>query len=120
VNSGDLPAQEARRFDEEVLGEVLTFFAADRWLRSRAVETVREILSDDVVRVIPQSHESFVSEFDFYAARQGKGYSLADCVSMQTMRREGLSDVLTSDRHFEQEGFARCSLTPDALLFVEE
>ena len=24
---------------------------------------------------------------------------------MQTMRREGLVDVLTNDRHFEQEGF---------------
>jgi len=24
---------------------------------------------------------------------------------MQTMRREGLTDVLTNDRHFEQEGF---------------
>jgi predicted nucleic acid-binding protein len=24
---------------------------------------------------------------------------------MQTMRREGITDVLTSDRHFEQEGF---------------
>jgi predicted nucleic acid-binding protein len=26
-------------------------------------------------------------------------------VAMQTMRREGLTDVLTNDRHFEQEGF---------------
>lgn len=34
-----------------------------------------------------------------------KGYSLTDCISMQTMRREGLNDVLTNDRHFEQEGF---------------
>jgi len=34
-----------------------------------------------------------------------KGYSLADCISMQTMRREGLTDVLTNDLHFEQEGF---------------
>jgi predicted nucleic acid-binding protein len=24
---------------------------------------------------------------------------------MQTMRREGLTEVLTNDRHFEQEGF---------------
>jgi predicted nucleic acid-binding protein len=24
---------------------------------------------------------------------------------MQTMEREGLKDVLTNDRHFEQEGF---------------
>jgi uncharacterized protein len=37
--------------------------------------------------------------------RPGKGYSLTDCISMQTMRREGISDALTNDRHFEQEGF---------------
>jgi predicted nucleic acid-binding protein len=32
-------------------------------------------------------------------------HSLTDCISIQTMRREGLSDVLIHDRHFQQEGF---------------
>ena len=116
INPGDRFAQEVQRFDdllsggsvyttEEVLVEVLTFFAADTWLRIRAVETVREILSDPAVHVIPQSHESFLSGFDLYAARPDKGYSLTDCISMRTMRREGLTQVLTNDRHFEQEGF---------------
>lgn len=111
INPGDRFAQEVQRFDdllsggsvyttEEVLVEVLTFFAADTWLRIRAVETVREILSDPAVHVIPQSHESFLSGFDLYAARPDKGYSLTDCISMQTMRREGLTQVLTNDRHF--------------------
>jgi predicted nucleic acid-binding protein len=90
---------------EEVLAEVLTFFAADSWLRNRAVETVREIFSDPAVHIIPQSHESFLSGFDLYAARPDKGYSLTDCISMQTMRKEGMTEVLTNDRHFEQEGF---------------
>jgi predicted nucleic acid-binding protein len=66
---------------------------------------VREILSDPAVHIIPQSHESFLSGFDLYAARPDKGYSLTDCISMQTMRREGLTQALTNDRHFEQEGF---------------
>jgi len=116
TNPADRYSREVLRFDalfsqgnvyttEEVLIEVLTFFAADSWLRNRAVETVRAILSDPAVRVIPQSHESFLSGFDLYAARPDKGYSLTDCISMQTMRREGLSEVLTNDRHFEQEGF---------------
>jgi predicted nucleic acid-binding protein len=48
---------------------------------------------------------SFQAGFDLYAARPDKGYSLTDCVSMNTMRREGLTEVLTNDRHFEQEGF---------------
>jgi len=34
-----------------------------------------------------------------------KGYSLTDCISMETMRHEGITDVLTNDAHFEQEGF---------------
>ncbi len=90
---------------EEVLAEVLTFFAADTWLRNRAVETVRELLSDPAVHIVPQSHESFLSGFDLYAARPDKGYSLTDCISMQFMRRNGLVQALTNDRHFEQEGF---------------
>jgi uncharacterized protein len=116
ANPADRHSREVLRFDallsqenvyttEEVLIEVLAFFAGGTWLRNRAVETVREILSDPAVRVIPQSHESFVAGFDLYAARPDKGYSLTDCISMQTMRREGLIDVLTNDRHFEQEGF---------------
>jgi uncharacterized protein len=87
------------------LAELLTFFATDSWLRSRAVETVREIISDPPVHVVPQSHDSFNAGFDLYAARPDKGYSLTDCISMQTMRREGLTDILSNDRHFEQEGF---------------
>jgi len=116
TNPEDQHARDVLRFDdlfaggsvyttEEVLAELLTFFAGDLWLRSRAVETVREILSDPAVHIIPQSHESFVSGFDLYAARPDKGYSLTDCISMQTMRREGLTEALTNDRHFEQEGF---------------
>ena len=75
TNPGDRHSQEVLRFDdllsesdvyttEEVLAEVLTFFAADSWLRSRAAETVREILSEPAVHIIPQSHESFLSGFD--------------------------------------------------------
>ena len=52
-----------------------------------------------------QSRQGFLDGLDLYEARPDKGYSLADCISMQIMRREGLMDVLTNDRHFEQEGF---------------
>jgi uncharacterized protein len=47
----------------------------------------------------------FWQGWKLYAARPDKGYSLVDCISMQTMRKEGLTEVLTNDRHFEQEGF---------------
>jgi predicted nucleic acid-binding protein len=40
-------------------------------------------------------------------ARQDKTYSLCDAVSFVLMRRRHLTEALTTDRHFEQEGFQR-------------
>jgi predicted nucleic acid-binding protein len=82
-----------------------TFFAADPWLGRRAAITVRRLLTARGVRVIPQSRESFMDGLSLYETRPDKGYSLTDCISMETMRREGIVKVLTNDRHFEQEGF---------------
>ena len=90
---------------EEVLSEFLTFFAADPRWRARASRAVQGLFQTPDVYIVRQSHESFLSGLDLYANRLDKGYSLADCISMQTMRREGMTDVLTNDRHFEQEGF---------------
>lgn len=91
---------------DEVLTEYLTFFStAPAPLRIEAAGSVQRILASPVIRVIPQSRQSFLAGLQLYRARPDKGYSLVDCISMQTMRREGLTEVLTNDRHFEQEGF---------------
>jgi predicted nucleic acid-binding protein len=91
---------------EEVLTEYLNYFAAgSAYLRLKAGLIVETVLQDPTVRLIPQSHESFSDGLTLYRARPDKGYSLTDCISMQTMRRERRTDVLTNDRHFEQEGF---------------
>jgi len=90
---------------DAVLSEFLTFFAADKRLRDRAGRTVEALLKDPDVHVIPESRQTFLSGLELYRARPDKGYSLTDCVSMQTMSREGMTQALTNDRHFEQEGF---------------
>lgn len=91
---------------DEVLTEYLTFFcAAPEFMRREVALAVVDILQDPTVKVIPQSHESFMAGHKLYLDRPDKGYSLTDCISMQTMRREGITDALTNDRHFEQEGF---------------
>jgi predicted nucleic acid-binding protein len=95
---------------DEVLAEYLTFFsAALGTVRREVAESVQGILATPVIGVIPQSRASFLAGLELYTARPEKGYSLLDCISMRTMRQEGLSEVLTNDRHFAQEGFARCS-----------
>lgn len=40
-------------------------------------------------------------------ARRDKSYSLCDAVSFVVMRQYGITEALTTDRHFEQEGFVR-------------
>jgi predicted nucleic acid-binding protein len=91
---------------EEVLTEYLTFFcAAPEDIRREVTANVEAMFVNPGVRIIPQSHNSFVAGFDLYRSRPDKGYSLTDCISMQVMRRERITEALTNDRHFEREGF---------------
>lgn len=91
---------------EAVLTEFLNALADKGPLvRAAAVEMVTAIMSNSLVTVISQSGRTFSRSLAFYKARPDKGYSLTDCSSMLLMRERRLSEVLTTDRHFEQEGF---------------
>jgi uncharacterized protein len=92
---------------EEVLTEMLAFFSErGRFLRQMAAATVRSIYANQNMRVLPQSSQSFAAGLALYEARPDKGYSLTDCVSMLAMRQERITEILTHDDHFKQEGFA--------------
>jgi uncharacterized protein len=91
---------------DEVLVEVLNFFAEDgTHMRQNALKLVNGILSNSRIQSIRQTHESFLDGLSLYANRQDKGYSLTDCISMSTMRKHQINEVLTHDVHFRQEGF---------------
>lgn len=93
---------------EEVLSEVLAYFSErGRFLRQAAAAFVEDILSDPAITVRPQSHQSFLEGFTLFKARPDKGYSLVDCIAMKSMRQEGITEILTHDSHFAQEGFTR-------------
>lgn len=89
---------------DEVLTEYLTFFCAAPEFMRREVALAVEV-QDPAVVVIPQSRESFLAGYRLYRDRPDKGYSMTDCISMETMRREGITEALTNDRHFQQEGY---------------
>jgi predicted nucleic acid-binding protein len=74
-------------------------------IRGAAIQTVETIQNNPWVTVLPQSRSSFIKGFALYKARPDKGYSLTDCLSMAAMRDRRLAEALTTDRHFEQEGF---------------
>jgi uncharacterized protein len=90
---------------EEVLTEFLATFRHDPILRQTATDTVDRIRQNPAVIIRPQSHQSFLDGYALYKARNDKKYSLTDCISMQAMKDEGITEVLTHDGDFRQEGF---------------
>lgn len=91
---------------DEVLVEFLSGLSNHgTHIRTQGAKIVRAILGSASVSVVPQSRQSFLSALEFYEKRKDKEYSLVDCISMMTMTSRSITEVLTSDRHFSQEGF---------------
>ena len=92
----------------EVLVEFLAGVSRTRpEIRLEAVATVRDIIAAPNITLIEQSHDLFTRGLQLYAGRPDKRYSLTDCISMTVMREMNITEVLTHDRDFENEGFVR-------------
>ena len=81
---------------QEVLTEFLAWASRSERTRRVAVETVEEIQNNPNITIIPQSAETFAKGFELYRNRMDKGYSLVDCISMNTMDEVRLTHILTS------------------------
>ncbi len=91
---------------EMVLTELLNALSGrGQHLRQTAIRITNDLREDSSIEVVPQTSEQFEIAFKMYQQRLDKGYSLTDCASMQIMRYMNIHDVLTFDRHFQQEGF---------------
>jgi predicted nucleic acid-binding protein len=73
--------------------------------RAYAAATIHDLRNDSQVNVLPQTRADFDAALALYKSRLDKDYSLTDCRSMNAMRSLGISEVLTNDHHFTQEGF---------------
>ena len=91
---------------EEILIEFLNWFAArGSFGRAAAACGVRNVIADTSIQVLPQTTMDFHAALAFYESRPDKDYSLTDCRSMLALHALGISEVLTNDHHFTQEGF---------------
>jgi predicted nucleic acid-binding protein len=88
-----------------VLTEVGDGLARSAVGRDVFVRLVQDMQSQPDVHIVSYSDELFAAGIDLYARRPDKEWSLTDCVSFVVMEREGITDALTGDRHFEQAGF---------------
>jgi uncharacterized protein len=92
---------------DEVLSEFLaTLSKCGPCMRAAAVKMVRAIMENTNVRVIQQTRDGFLKGLARYDNRKDKQYSLTDCISMNVMESNSLTEALTNDHHFEQEGFS--------------
>ena len=89
-----------------VLVEFLTSLSGSgARIRQQAALSVEDMLADERLAVLPESRETFLEGLSLFKDRLDKGYSMTDCISMNVCKSFGISEVLTNDRHFEQEGF---------------
>ena len=87
---------------------VLTEFAdglARTSTRMRCAAFVDWLGKDADVKIVPATSDLFDAGLSLYRNRPDKNWSLTDCISFVVMKREGITDALTGDRHFEQAGF---------------
>jgi predicted nucleic acid-binding protein len=57
------------------------------------------------IMIVPATSELMRRGFARFVERPDKEWSLTDCISFVVMEERGITEALTSDRHFEQAGF---------------
>jgi predicted nucleic acid-binding protein len=90
-----------------VLAEFVPLAVARGYPRAQAVAFAAAILEDPEIDPLwgaPDLHRAAMS---LLQSQLDKRYSLWDAISFLIMRATGITESLTTDRHFEQAGFVR-------------
>jgi len=90
-----------------VLAELIALALIRRFPRSTVLMYTLEIMENPNVEMVWVDEFLHREAMDLLLARQDKTYSLSDAVSFILMRKKGIREALTTDKHFEQEGFIR-------------
>ena len=73
--------------------------------RSKFIATVTYLKTNAQGKITPPDPVLFEEGIKLFEARPDKEWSLTDCISFVVMQREGITEALTGDHHFEQAGF---------------
>ena len=90
-----------------VLAEYVALAHVRRLPRQQILDFSKTILADVEVGIVWIDEDLHQKAVELLLARADKTYSLCDAVSFVLMRERGIIEALTTDRHFEQEGFVR-------------
>jgi predicted nucleic acid-binding protein len=108
----DLAQVEYRRATQRVnhgfvLAELVALGNARGVAPGVVLQFLIRLLVNPKVAVIWPSEALTSQAIALLTARQGRGYSLCDAVSFVVMRAAGVTEALTTDQHFQDEGFTR-------------
>ena len=93
-----------------VLAEFIALAQVRRFPRLAALTFVGDLLENPDIETVWVNEPLHREAVELLMARQDKTYSLCDAVSFILMRHQGINEALTTDHHFEQEGFQRLLL----------
>lgn len=101
--------KEARRLfiTNYVLAEFVPLTRGRGLRRENALQFARTLVSLPRLELVWVDRELHDEAMELLQKRLDKTYSLCDAVSFVVMRRHKLTDALTTDKHFKQEGFVR-------------
>ena len=89
-----------------VILEVLAYFSRlGPRLRERAALLAERLIESSIVDVVALDEGLLRAAVDLYRRRLDKRYSLADCLGMAICRERRITEILSTDRDFETEGF---------------
>ncbi len=90
-----------------VLAELIALALIRRFPRSAVLAFVMDLLDNPDIETVWVDEELHRTAMQLLIERQDKTYSLCDAVSFVLMHQYGMTEALTTDRHFEQEGFIK-------------
>ena len=90
-----------------VLAEFVALAHARRLPRMAALTFVSDLVENPDIETVWVDEALHREAMALLVARPDKTYSLCDAVSFVLMRQRHCTEALTTDRHFEQEGFQR-------------
>ncbi len=90
-----------------VIAEYVALANARRFPRSSVLAFVVDLLDNPDIEMVWVDEQLHRDAVELLTVRQDKTYSLCDAVSFVLMHQRGIVEALTTDRHFEQEGFIR-------------
>ena len=97
----------ARLTHSYIVAEYVALANARRFSRPSVLSFVIDLLENPDIETVWVNEPLHRAAVDLLLARQDKSYSLCDAVSFILMSQRSLTQALSTDRHFEQEGFVR-------------